>query len=92
LALTLPFAAAGIALVVFLTILRLTVASGMINGVILYANIAERVTFPLAIIAWLNLDLGFETCFYNGMDAYVQTWLQYAFPLYVWVLISLRWW
>jgi predicted outer membrane repeat protein len=99
LALLLPFAAAGIALVVFLTILRLTVASGMINGVILYANIVQinrKSYFPLGesniltvFIAWLNLDLGFETCFYNGMDAYAQTWLQYAFPLYVWVLISL---
>ena len=41
LALLLPFAAAGIALVVFLSVLRLTVASGMINGIILYANIVQ---------------------------------------------------
>ena len=39
-------------------------------------------------IAWLNLDLGINTCFYNGMDAYVQTWLQFAFPLYVWTLVG----
>ena len=39
-------------------------------------------------IAWLNLDLGIETCFYNGMDAYVKTWLQFAFPLYVWILVG----
>jgi tetrahydromethanopterin S-methyltransferase subunit F len=39
-------------------------------------------------IAWMNLDLGFHTCFYNGMDAYTQTWLQLAFPMYVWFLIS----
>ena len=31
-------------------------------------------------IAWLNLDLGIETCFFHGMDAYIQTWLQFAFP------------
>ena len=37
----------------------------------------------------MNLDLGFATCFYDGMDAYAQTWLQFAFPLYVWLLISL---
>ena len=41
LALLLPFAAAGIALVVFMSILRLTVATGMINGIILYANIIQ---------------------------------------------------
>ena len=40
-------------------------------------------------IAWLNLDLGIKTCFYNGMDAYVETWLQFAFPLYIWVLVGL---
>ena len=37
----------------------------------------------------MNLDLGISTCFYDGMDAYAQTWLQFAFPLYVWLLISL---
>ena len=40
-------------------------------------------------IAWLNLDLGIETCFYDGMDAYVKTWLQFAFPLYVWALVGI---
>ena len=27
-------------------------------------------------IAWLNLDLGIETCFYNGLDA-SKKWLQF---------------
>ena len=40
-------------------------------------------------VAWLNMDLGIETCFYNGMDAYVKTWLQFAFPLYVWALAGM---
>ncbi len=31
------------------------------------------------------MDLGIETCFYN---AYVKTWLQFAFPLYVWALVG----
>ena len=100
LALLLPFAAAGIALVVFLSILRLTVATGMINSVILYANFVQinRSIFVhtdstrnilTVFIAWMNLDLGFETCFYDGMTAYAQTWLQFAFPLYVWMLMGL---
>ena len=98
LALLLPFAAAGIALVVFLSILRLTVATGMINSVILYANIVQvnrHLFFPnkfnvlTVFIAWMNLDLGIETCFYNGMTAYVETWLQFAFPIYIWILITL---
>ena len=38
-------------------------------------------------IAWINLDLGIETCFYDGMDTYAKTWLQFVFPLYVWGLV-----
>ena len=97
--LLLPFAAAGIFLVIFLSVLRLTVATGMLNSVILFANIVQvnkhvflptgRRNILTVFIAWLNLDLGIETCFYDGMDAYAQTWLQFAFPVYLWILISL---
>ena len=91
-------ALAGIALVVVLIVLNLTVSVGTINGLIFYANIvrANHTTFfPPSItnsflswfIAWINLDLGIETCFYNGLDAYVKTWLQFVFPLYIWFLV-----
>ena len=99
LSLLVPFAAAGIALVVFLSVLRLTVATGMINSVILFANIVQvnkHIFLPkgsknilTVFIAWLNLDLGIETCFYNGMSAYDQTWLQFTFPVYLWVIMCL---
>ncbi len=100
LSLLVPFAAAGVVLVAFLSILRLTVSTGMINSVIFYANIvqvnkdiflssANTRNVLTVFIAWVNLDLGYQTCFYNGMDAYAQTWLQFAFPIYVWILISL---
>ena len=99
LALLLPFACAGISLVAFLSLLKLTVATGVLNSLIVFANIVQanrNIFFPdntvnvlTVFIAWLNLDLGFETCFFNGMDAYVQTWLQFAFPVFVWILISL---
>ena len=39
-------------------------------------------------IAWLNLDLGIETCFVHGMDAYIRTWLQFAFPFYIWTIVG----
>jgi hypothetical protein len=97
--LVIPVAAAGIALVAFLSTLRLTVVTGMMNSLILYANIVQvnkKLFFPAntvnaltVFIAWMNLDLGFETCFYDRMDAFAQTCLQFAFPVYVWVLISL---
>ena len=105
LALLLPFALAGLMLVIFLIVCNLTVSMGTINGLIFYANIV-RVNHAyffvtpktsalnvfqrmLAIfIAWLNLDLGIETCFISGMEAYIQTWLQFAFPFYIWMIIG----
>ena len=99
LVLLLPFAVAGILLIVLLTSLRLTVAIGSLNSVILYTNIIQanqRILFPAntkngftVFLAWVNLDFGFQTCFYDGLDPYGQTWLQFSFPLYVWLLIGL---
>ena len=79
LSLIVPFATAGFALVIFLFICKLTVAAGTISGLIFYANIIAvnmNLFFPsgetnilTVFIAWLKLDLGIETCFFDGMDA-----------------------
>ena len=97
LALLLPFALAGIALVAIISLLQLSVAVGTLNGLIFYANVIQAnrsAFFPpgktdilTIFIAWLNLDLGIETCFYDGMTTYVYTWLQFLFPFYVLFLI-----
>ena len=47
------------------------------------SNIAAKI-----FIAWLNLDLGIETCFFHGVDIYSKLWLQFVFPLYVWVIVG----
>ena len=100
--LLLPFAAAGLALVFVLLTLNLTVSTGTINGLIFYANIVRAnhaVFFPPGdrsffslFIAWLNLDLGVETCFCNGLDGYTKTWLQFVFPVYIWVIVVIIIW
>ena len=99
LALLFPFAAAGIVLVLLLFLLRLTVSVGTLSGLIFYANIVavnRAIFFPpgatnilTVFISWLNLDLGIETCFYSGMDAYGRTWLQFVFPGYILLLAFL---
>ena len=99
LALLLPFILAGISLVAVLLLLQISVANGTVNGLIFFANIVQANRsdfFPLGdtnvltvFIAWLNLDLGIETCFYDGMTTYVYAWLQFLFPFYVWILIGL---
>ena len=96
LSLLVPFAVAGVVLVFFIKILNLTPAQGLINGLIFYANIVkvnEYIFFPqkqtnflTVFISWLNLDLGIETCFFDSLDGYWKTWLQFVFPLYVWVI------
>ena len=37
--------------------------------------------------AWINLDFGIVTCFFDGYDTYISTWMQFVFPLYIWLLI-----
>ena len=97
--LLIPFALVGIALVLFLLVFRLTVTVGTLNGLILYANIIqinreiflppEDINVLTVFIAWMNLDLGIETCFYDGMNAYIYAWLQFLFPFYLWILLGL---
>ena len=97
--LILVFAGAGVLLVLLLVLTDLSVSSGLLSGVLFYANLVQVnssvffgkhisdnkvVSICSIFIAWLNLDFGFKTCFYNGMDAYMKTWLQFAFPFYVW--------
>ena len=96
-----PFALAGLAVVFILLKCNFTVSMGTINSLIFYVNIIHvnrTIFFPqnkhlfltklLAVfVAWLNLDFGIETCFCKGMTAYINTWLQFVFPVYIWVLV-----
>ena len=85
---------AGVSLVILLYLLNLTVTNGTVNGIVLYANIIsindsiflanENIFKPLRVfISFVNLDLGIEICFYNGMDSYAKVWLQLLFPTYL---------
>ena len=42
---------------------------------------------PVTFISLINLDLGFEICFYEGMSELAETGLQIVFPLYLWLLM-----
>ena len=96
------FILAGIVLVVILSLLNMTVSVGTLNGLILFANILQAnhttflpsttynnlVLFFSAFIAWLNLDLGIPTCFFDGLTTYIKTCLQFLFPLYILTLVG----
>ena len=75
-ALIAAFVFAGLCLCVLLLTLNLTVSVGSINGLLFYANMIKlnksvlfsnkQIPVLNQFIAWLNLDLGIETCFFNG--------------------------
>ena len=98
--LIIPIAIAGVVIVLLLFVLNLTVTDGTINGIILYANIISintpvfftklnHFTLAYTFISLANLDLGIQTCFYNGMDDYAKMWLQLIFPFYLTFIATL---
>ena len=94
--LLIPFALAGILLVALILVLNITIATGNIHGLIFYANIvaANRAIFFSSLnnfltvfVSWVNLDLGIETCFYNGMNSQGKVLLQLVFSAYLFLLM-----
>ena len=93
--LIIPIAIAGVVLVMMLFTFNLTVTNGIINTLIFYVNIIS-INYSLfcydsnspdcTILSLLNLDLGIETCFYDGMDGYTKMWLQLVFPSYLMII------
>ena len=83
-----------------LFIFNLTITTGSINGLIYFANVVSinsanifpsyeyngYIDFLSVFISWINLDFGIPVCFYEGMDTYAHTWLQFVFPTYISVL------
>ena len=97
--LLIPFALAGIVLVVFILLFNVTIATGTIHGLIFYTNVlaANKAiflpfttpNFLTVFISWVNLDLGIETCFYSQMSSQAKVLLQLVFPTYLFLLIFL---
>ena len=91
------FASAGVGIILGISFLQLTISEGYLNGVLFYSNIVSLfipffaegspVTQLFIPIAFLNLDLGIETCFYDGMDSLSRAWLHFVFPLYLYILM-----
>lgn len=93
----LVFALGGILLVLLLFLLRMTVVTGTINGIILYANLYSFNTFPFymdksarwysVFLSMLNLQLGFPVCLYDGLTTITAMYLGFAVPLYLWLIV-----
>ena len=89
---------AGIAIVIVILALNMTVAVGTLNGILFYASIvaanADTYFFPFlspnfasVFISWLNLEIGFDICIYEGMNAIIKALIQLVFPFYIICLV-----
>ena len=102
--LILPFALAGLLLVVVIHFLNLTVTMGTVSGLVFYANVMQDYSVVLlskyhpipgltpflqVFLSWLNLDLGISTCFYDGMEAFGKTIFLFVFPIYIWLISAI---
>ena len=95
LALILLFAAAGILLIALVAFLKVSVSEGYLYGPLFFSHnispyifiLAPRAPYVFVPVAFLNLDLGIETCFYEGMNALAYAGLQFVFPFYIYLLM-----
>ena len=92
------FALLGIALVSAISFLQITISEGYLNGMLFYANVlnlylplltksGSNIVHIFFLVSLLNLNLGFESCFYDGMNSLARTGLNLVFPFYIFSLM-----
>ena len=88
----------GIALVIFMLALNMTIAVGTFNGILFYANIVAAYSdtyflpftapnFVTLFISWLNLEIGFDVCFFTNTER--STFSDVAQPIVYQALLQL---
>ncbi len=94
------FIALGVALIVFIYFVDITISTGLLNGAIFFSNLVTlygTFLFPISIsfsnfvgsVSFLSLNFGIEVCLYDGMDSVARLWWQLSFPFYLFSLIIL---
>lgn len=92
------FALLGIGLVSAISFLQITISEGYLNGMLFYVDIltlylpfltesGSNIVHIFFFVSLLNLNLGIECCFYDGMKAIARTGLNLVFPLYLFLLM-----
>ena len=91
------FALVGVLMVIAAFLLDITITRGLINGLFFYSNIVmvnaniffqgNQRGFLFWFLSWVNLDVGFPLCFYDGMTESAKAGLQYVFPTYIIIMI-----
>ena len=83
---------AGVILTWLIAYFRLTVGFGYTNGILFYCNILSvyagqlvsvKPGYALVIASWMSLNIGVDTCFYNGMSSVGRVGFGFVFPVYL---------
>ena len=102
-AMILYFIVAGVIVIGLIGRVGITVSRGFLNGLIFYSNIIVPfqstlvmqqpnigIHFFLYTFLVINLNIGFPICFYDGMTTLASNYLNFVFPLYLWILMFLN--
>ena len=92
-------AVAGIGITMSIAFLDITIAGGYINGFIFYCNCVDyflpylsskgKLNYIFTLISWVNLAVGIESCFYDGMDELARVTLRLLVPLYLYIIMGI---
>ncbi len=90
--LLLTFAFLGVLLMTVMLLLRISIAGGLLNGVLYFSNIVSLYSplfsqYFIFIFFWFSLKLGLESCFFDGMKPIHVAALNFVFPLYLYLLV-----
>ena len=91
LAFIIVFAVFGIVLVLAISFLGFSISEGYLNSLLFYCNVtsfyssffAPNISTGFILVKFINLSLGFELCFYDGMDTLAKVGIQLLFPAYL---------
>ena len=92
----LGFAAAGFGIMTFIGRIGITVSHGFFNSIVFYCNIVVPfepflLTDPTIMLGLsiINLNIGFPLCFFDGMNALYRAYLNFVFPIYLWIVMGI---
>ena len=94
------FSVIGVLAIIFIKYLNVTITAGFINRAIFYSNIVSLngstlvpgctlINGAIVLVSFPTLNLGFETCLHDKMNALEKVWWQLSFPLYLFVLMAI---
>ena len=88
----------GLILFAAIALFQITIDKGWTNMLILFSNTVFPYSFPTALalhsyqnllipLCWINLDLGFDLCIYDGATSLIRTIYYIILPLYLYTLM-----